>query len=59
MISNNNSTINSLIEMESSLIEQYEKYLKTLDSTVKYDSVKKLIEKHNSHISMLQKLLRR
>lgn len=59
MILNNTSEINSLIERESSLVNQYEQYLKTLKNTAMHDSIKELIERHNNHISTLQKLLRR
>jgi rubrerythrin len=59
MIYKNALTIDSLIERENSLINQYESYLKTVENTPMYDSVKELIQKHNSHISTLQKLVRR
>lgn len=59
MISNSLSKVNSLLEKESSLISQYESYLKTVENTAMHDSVKKVIEKHNNHILTLQKLLRR
>lgn len=53
------SIINSLIEKETLLINQYEEYLKTVKNTPKYDTVKALIERHNNHIWTLEKLLRR
>lgn len=53
------SVINSLIEKENLLINQYEEYLKTVENTPKYDTVKTLIERHKNHIWTLEKLLRR
>jgi rubrerythrin len=59
MISTKTSAINSLIERETALINQYEQYLKTLETVTLHGPIKELIEKHNNHISTLQKLLRR
>jgi len=59
MVYKNALTINSIIESETSLVQQYESYLKTVENTPMYDSVKDLIEKHNNHITTLQKLIRR
>ncbi|GEM_PF-1485051 len=59
MIPNKTSVINNLIEKENLLINQYEQYLKTVENTPKYDTIKELIERHNNHIWTLQKLLRR
>jgi rubrerythrin len=59
MILNKASEINFLIERENSLVNQYEQYLKTLENTAMYDTIKELIERHNNHISTLQKLLGR
>lgn len=59
MIPKKASIITSLIEKETLLINQYEEYLKTVENTPKYDTVKTLIERHNNHIWTLEKLLRR